>query len=337
MATAEKILIRLTKASSKISTVIDATYAFNNNNSFYQDLSGWDKAIVEIVNSDSIISFKTTNDNGSVTGEVLPTPEVPDNWVTVLGVNLNNNSDVSSINGTGIVEFGIIGKYLQLSTPAPTPVLNGLQMYLDAGNIDSYPGTGTTWYDLTANNYNANLSSVSFTSVNGGAMVNSHLYSQITVNNIGQFSFSSAPFSVCMWINSSIWDISPYVCQTVIDFETGGWQGWLMRHCAYGTYLGGRQDQQISTTMPDTNTWINLTFTTNGNNFKMYYNTILNYSSSGLNYSGYSYTPYGIGCNGEATGQGFEGLIGVVMVYNIELSEAEVIQNYLATGARFGI
>jgi hypothetical protein len=115
MAQAEKILLRLTKSSPKISTIIDATNAFNNNNAFYQDLSGWDKVVLQIINSDSQIFFSTTNDNGYVLGEVMPSPEVPINWVSVLGVNLSNYLDASFINGIGIVRFGIIGKYLKLS------------------------------------------------------------------------------------------------------------------------------------------------------------------------------------------------------------------------------
>ena len=127
MATVSKLLIRLQKFSSKISTVVDATDSFNANNNFYQDLSGWDSAVVQFVGTSGTVSFSTTNDDGSITGQLLPAPEVPINWVTVLGVNLSTKTDVSSIAATGIVEFGIIGKYLLLqgnttttTTAAPT-------------------------------------------------------------------------------------------------------------------------------------------------------------------------------------------------------------------------
>lgn len=114
MATVSKLLIRLQKFSSKISTVVDATASFNANNNFYQDLSGWDSAVVQFVGTSGTISFSTTNDDGSITGQLSPAPEVPINWVTVLGVNLTTKTDVSSIAAAGIVEFGIIGKYLLL-------------------------------------------------------------------------------------------------------------------------------------------------------------------------------------------------------------------------------
>jgi len=120
MATVSKLLIRLQKFSSKISTTVDATESFNTNNSFYQDLSGWDSAVVQFVGTSGTISFSTTNDNGSITGQLLPAPEVPLNWVSVAGVNLTSKADVTSIAASGIVAFGIIGNYLLLQGSANT-------------------------------------------------------------------------------------------------------------------------------------------------------------------------------------------------------------------------
>jgi hypothetical protein len=114
MATVSKLLIRLQKFSSKISTVVDATASFNAENNFYQDLSGWDSAVVQFVGTSGTISFSTTNDDGSITGQLSPAPEVPINWISVLGVNLTTKTDIASIATAGIVEFGIIGKYLLL-------------------------------------------------------------------------------------------------------------------------------------------------------------------------------------------------------------------------------
>jgi hypothetical protein len=120
MATVSKLLIRLQKFSSKISTTVDVTESFNTNNSFYQDLSGWDSAVVQFVGTSGTISFKTTNDNGSITGQLLPAPEVPINALAVLGINLTTKADVSSISASGIVSFGIIGNYLILEGSANT-------------------------------------------------------------------------------------------------------------------------------------------------------------------------------------------------------------------------
>jgi len=44
-------------------------------------------------------------------------------------------------------------------TPPPTPTFipDNLRLYVDANNSSSYPGTGTIWYDLSANDYDATL------------------------------------------------------------------------------------------------------------------------------------------------------------------------------------
>jgi hypothetical protein len=120
MANATKILIRLTKFSSKISTVVDCTQKFNADNSYYQDISGWDVAVVQLVNPGTTVLFNTTNDDGAITGQLLPAPEVPLYWTPVLGVNLSTKTDVSSLAVSGLVSFGIVGKYLQLIASGST-------------------------------------------------------------------------------------------------------------------------------------------------------------------------------------------------------------------------
>lgn len=124
MATSvSKLLIRLTKFSSKISKVVDATDSFNAAGTYYQDLSGWDAAVVQFVNPSEAITFYTSNDDGSITGDLLPSPEVPLNWIAVKGVDVATKTDVLSVSGDAIVEFGIVGKYLQLNgaTVVTTP------------------------------------------------------------------------------------------------------------------------------------------------------------------------------------------------------------------------
>lgn len=54
----------------------------------------------------------------------------------------------------------------------PTYVINGLMLYYDSGISTSYPGTGTTWTDLSGSGNNGTLvNGVTYMSANGGAMV----------------------------------------------------------------------------------------------------------------------------------------------------------------------
>ena len=53
---------------------------------------------------------------------------------------------------------------------SPRIVTDGLVLCLDAANARSYPGTGTTWTDLSANGYSGTLTNgPTFSSDNGGA------------------------------------------------------------------------------------------------------------------------------------------------------------------------
>ena len=51
-------------------------------------------------------------------------------------------------------------------------VTDGLKLWLDASNPASYPGGGTTWYDLSGNGNNGTMvNGVAYNSANGGVMI----------------------------------------------------------------------------------------------------------------------------------------------------------------------
>ena len=54
----------------------------------------------------------------------------------------------------------------------PSIVTNGLVLALDAANHKSYPGSGTTWFDLSGNSHDGTLTGgPTFNSDNGGSIV----------------------------------------------------------------------------------------------------------------------------------------------------------------------
>ena len=57
------------------------------------------------------------------------------------------------------------------ATATSIPVSPDMLLYLDAGNRTSYPGTGTTWTDLSPNRNDAtSLNGVTYSSSNGGSL-----------------------------------------------------------------------------------------------------------------------------------------------------------------------
>jgi len=69
-------------------------------------------------------------------------------------------------------------------------VRNGLKVYVDAANVKSYPGTGTTWSDLSGNGVNGELINGStFDSGNNGGLIFDGVddYCRFTFSNKGIF------------------------------------------------------------------------------------------------------------------------------------------------------
>ena len=64
------------------------------------------------------------------------------------------------------------GKLMSIQAEAiPTIITDGLKLWLDASNPSSYPGSGTTWYDLSGNGNNGTMvNGVTYSTANGGVM-----------------------------------------------------------------------------------------------------------------------------------------------------------------------
>jgi hypothetical protein len=86
----------------------------------------------------------------------------------------------------------------------PRIVTDGLVLCLDAGNNKSYPGTGTTWTDLSGNGNNGTMSSVNYNSNNNGNLIfDGAVYTAgtdyIMVPHNSIFNFNST-FTLSVWI-----------------------------------------------------------------------------------------------------------------------------------------
>ena len=83
----------------------------------------------------------------------------------------------------------------------PDIVTRGLVLALDAADKRSYPGSGTTWFDLV-NSYNGTLTNgLTFDSGNGGSIefdgtddfVNGPATNSVIGNNLSSITLSSRP------------------------------------------------------------------------------------------------------------------------------------------------
>src|SRR6056300_1744909 len=71
-------------------------------------------------------------------------------------------------------------------------VQSGLVLNLDAGVLSSYPGSGTTWTDLSGNGYNHTLISSPLTTIDGVSCFDVSASGRYIVDSGTTFTFSSS-------------------------------------------------------------------------------------------------------------------------------------------------
>jgi hypothetical protein len=232
--------------------------------------------------------------------------------------------------GIPIAEAVTSGKLLIRPAPLPSIILDGLVMYLDAGNPASYPGSGTTWTDLSGQGNNATLASHTFDSGNGGSIVFNG--SQNAPTSTNGFPFGSSAGSIAGWAKISI--------------MTGG-TSWIF---SYGspfqsasrfvgrlgsTFWAGGYNDDITFGTAQTNTWFNMVATWDGSNARMYIDGSLVSGPTSRGWNTVSSAAY-VGAQ-TSGGEGWYGNIAQVLVYNRALTDAEVLQNFNIDKARFGL
>jgi len=102
----------------------------------------------------------------------------------------------------------------------PNVVTNGLVLSLDAANVKSYPGSGTTWNDLSGNNNNATLvGSPAYSSTNNG-----QLYFTTSCNASIPLpqAASASVITVDMWVNWKSNAGGMFIGMTNYDVWTNG-------------------------------------------------------------------------------------------------------------------
>ena len=202
---------------------------------------------------------------------------------------------------------------------------DGLILCLDAANSKSYPGSGTTWYNLIPGGVNGTLTNgPTYSSANGGVIVldgvNDYIDVPINLTNT----------------NYTIMGAARYVVAAGRTFSAKN-NNWLMGHWSVSTqnhYAEGWVSG-VGAGPSDTN-WRIYAATGNysGDSWGMYVNGVLNVGPN----SGGSNGPNGfaIGSIG-GTSEFSNSHISFLICYNRILTAAEIQQNYNALKGRFSV
>ena len=216
----------------------------------------------------------------------------------------------------------------------PRIVTDGLVLALDAGNVKSYPGSGTTWTDLSGRGNTGTLTNgPTYNSANGGSLSFDGVNDAISLSNITPTS--GASFSAWIYINGSNSNYgSIFANWSDIGGGTAYWIGTLINDSTtIQVYFNGSLISNI-TSLP-LNTWMLLTISHTGSICKGYINAIERFSLSSTLITSTNNTS--IGYDITRTNYPFKGNIAQASIYNRALSAAEVSQNFNALRSRFSI
>jgi hypothetical protein len=219
-------------------------------------------------------------------------------------------------------------------------VTNGLVLNLDAAKTDSYPGTGTTWRDLSGRGNNGTLTngptfsgigkqaSIVFDGVDDFVSVPNN---NILNSNIGTFSiwfdYTSAPGNGSVLLGKT--DAFASSNGLNIFINQGSLAAQIKANSNTVTNISGHSI--------NTNTWYNFTISyISGVSYSSYINGNPTATDSLVSFT-FSTQPLRLARSVDTYWTNFGGQISTVQVYNRALSAAEVLQNFNALRGRYGI
>ena len=227
----------------------------------------------------------------------------------------------------------------------PIPIVsNGLVLHLDAGNSNSYSGSGTTWSDLSGNGNHATLvNGPSFSSSDGGYI---HFDGSNDRASISSLDVPDKPFTIAAWVNhDSVNGWRTYAGQDTSMSGAGGALYFQKRNNTNYFAISTRPSDgtsgsvAFSTTTASTNTWFNVCGVASTTAMKIYINGTLeattNNSTSIAARTGDLLI--GAGFYNNNIVDFFDGKISSVLIYDRELSATEVTQNYYSIKSRYGL
>jgi hypothetical protein len=222
----------------------------------------------------------------------------------------------------------------------PEIVNDGLVLCLDAANSKSYPGSGTTWTDLSGNGNNGalvngvgysgdNLGSLSFDGVND--------YATISFNSV--FNVTSNPFTVIVWNKKNT---STNGFNGLITADTAGDNTWKIYKDNGQTYYRCRTGNTILV-FPNyvIGQWHMYAFTKSGSTLTNYFDGDLvgsNFSASNPVSFSNSLAIGSYRLNDAQSGSYLmEQNFSAISFYTRALSASEIQQNFNATRSRYSI
>ena len=219
----------------------------------------------------------------------------------------------------------------------PSIVTNGLVLNLDAGDSNSYSGSGTTWSDLSGQGNTATLvNGPTYNSADGGYIEFDGTDDYVTTNNTlsdadNLFSDSGNSWSTNCWFNTS--------GDGGINVRGGGFGG----STTYAVYkqsgilrvrLRGGTVSGVATISNDV--WNNIVVTWDGTTSKSYLNGSF-VTNNAVGTASSQNDKFALGAANSGNNNNLNGKISQMLVYNRALTASEITQNFDAIKGRYGL
>ena len=209
----------------------------------------------------------------------------------------------------------------------PNLVTDGLTLYYDSTNIQSYPGSGDTWYDLSGSGTNATLY--------GAALSGTHM----DFDGTNDYALMTPVATGTSW-TFSVWAQSDLINTAWRDFydeASGHRHTFAFVNSKWMFYDNGTR---YSTFELEDNGWHHYVATQVSTSFAMYVDGVAAGTGTSAGWSvggdaaGISlYLPY----LATAVIEEWNGFMDIMMIHNKTLTAAEVLQNFNAHKSRFGL
>ena len=214
---------------------------------------------------------------------------------------------------------------------SPKIITDGLVLALDAGNVKSYPRSGTRWSDLSGNNNNGTLTNgPTFNAANGGSIVFDGTNDYV---NLASAVNTNASFTLTFWAVRTA-DANPTLFSGI---NVGGGYLQIRMSESYVSLVKsfiaelGNFGASSATSL---NTIAQIVLTRTGTTYTVY---VDGQQKGTLTFTQtYITANTTIGINSQST-EPFTGRVYQFLYYNRVLSPDEILQNFNATRARFGV
>ena len=214
-------------------------------------------------------------------------------------------------------------------------VTNGLILALDAAKRDSYPGTGTTWNDISGNRNNGTLTNgPTFDAGNGGSIVFDGTNDFISI--LGSTSITTATLLIWVYRDGAQPNYAGIFYSR--GFQANGMSFFSTTNNLSYTWNSSSSTFTFSSNLNVPNLqWSMCAVSISATNAVLYVGSSSGLLSATNNVSNSSTIVNGLRIASDNFWSPFKGSVSNAMFYNRALSPTEILQNFNATKGRYGL